>query len=36
MNRKTKLDPSGGFRLYQMVANGDADLGYRRRYEAIS
>jgi molybdate transport system substrate-binding protein len=28
MNEKTKLDPSGGYRLYQMVAAGDADLGF--------
>jgi molybdate transport system substrate-binding protein len=28
INRKTKLDPSGGYRLYQMVADGDADLGF--------
>jgi molybdate transport system substrate-binding protein len=28
MNRKTKLDSSGGYRLYQMVANGEAELGF--------
>jgi molybdate transport system substrate-binding protein len=28
MNRKIKLDLSGGYRLYQMVAGGDADLGF--------
>jgi molybdate transport system substrate-binding protein len=28
MNQKTKLDHSGGFLLYQMVAGGEADLGF--------
>jgi molybdate transport system substrate-binding protein len=28
INPKTKLDRSGGFRLYDMVANGEADLGF--------
>ncbi len=28
MNQKTKLDPRGGAELYQMVVNGEADLGF--------
>jgi molybdate transport system substrate-binding protein len=28
MNQKTRLDSSGGYRLYQMVANGEAELGF--------
>jgi molybdate transport system substrate-binding protein len=28
MNQKTKLDPRGGADLYQIVANGEADLGF--------
>jgi len=28
MSRKTKLDPRGGAALYQIVANGEADLGF--------
>lgn len=28
MNRKTKFDPGGGLLMYQLVANGEADLGF--------
>jgi molybdate transport system substrate-binding protein len=28
MNRKTKFDPRGGLLMYQLVANGEADLGF--------
>jgi molybdate transport system substrate-binding protein len=28
INSKIKLDPTGGLLLYQMVANGDTDIGF--------